>query len=73
MAIWTNTLTGRHDQRTAIERQYGQGGRREALEKAVENDEYIKPDIPHKHLQKECGQAKVTASAAEAIYDWKSR
>ena len=45
----------------------------EVLEKAVENEEYIKPDFPHKRLRMECGHAKVTASATEAIYDWKSR
>ena len=42
---------------------------REALEKAVENEEYNKPDFPHKRLRMECRHAKVTASATEAIYD----
>ena len=45
----------------------------EALEKAAENKEYIKHDFPHKRLKMECGHAKDTASAKEAIYDWKSR
>ena len=41
----------------------------EALEKAVENEEYIKHDFPHKRLRMECGHTKVTASATEAIDD----
>ena len=41
----------------------------EALEKAVENEECIKKDFPHKRLRMEYGHAKVTASATEAIYD----
>ena len=45
----------------------------EALEKAVENDEYIKSSFPHERLKIKCGYTKVTGSATEAIYDWKSR
>ena len=45
----------------------------EALEKAVENKEYTKNDFPLERLRMECGHAKVTASATEAIYDWESR
>ena len=45
----------------------------EALEKAVENEEYIKPDCSHKRLIVECGHTNVTASTTEAIDDWKSR
>ena len=45
----------------------------EALEKAVENEEYIKKDFPYKRLIMECRHAKVAASATESIYDWKSR
>ena len=45
----------------------------EALEKTVDNNEYTKPDFPHERLRMECGHTKVTASATEAINDWKSR
>ena len=45
----------------------------EAFEKVVENYEYIKPSFPHKRLVMKYGQAKVTASTTEAIYDWKKK
>ena len=45
----------------------------EALEKAVENKEYITHDFPHERLRMECGRKKIMASATEAICEWKSR
>ena len=45
----------------------------EALDKAVENDEYIKTLLLHELLVMECGERRVTASATEVMYEWKSR
>lgn len=40
------------------------------LEKAVENDEYIKTSFPHERLLvMKCGERRVTVSATEAIYE----
>ena len=41
----------------------------EALEKVVENEEYIKHDFPHKRIRMECEHTKVRVSATEAIDD----
>ena len=46
---------------------------RKALGKAIENVDYITPSFPHERLVMEYGERRVTASATEAIYKWKSR
>ena len=60
-------MTKEHQLNITMDKEAG-----EALEKAVKNNEYIKPDFPHKRLRMECVYTKVTASATEAIYDWNS-
>ena len=42
----------------------------DALVTAVQDDDFIVTQFPHKHMTMHCGEESVTASATDAIYDW---